>query len=136
MSVSFVEESTVDSAPIQVSGEWVSADEESTCALRCGISILSDCHASSEIPTEPSISVVDSQRSLVCRNMTLDLMDPESLKMSAIEVERLANSGAFEEESREEEELDKYWTWNIETQKFVHVDEDTGETIYHPDEFD
>ncbi|XXG95424.1 hypothetical protein Hte_001686 [Hypoxylon texense] len=125
--------------PAILSGKRASADEKLTYALRLVMTILSNCHASSATLTGLCISVVDSQKSLVSRNIILDLASSESLKRPAIEVEGLTDLGAPEEEDQEEEEeeeLDKYWIWNVEAQKFVHVDEDTGETIYHPDEFD
>ncbi|KAI1770381.1 hypothetical protein F4818DRAFT_433324, partial [Hypoxylon cercidicola] len=134
-SVSSVEGSTTDSLSIQVSGEWAPADDDLMYVLRSDISILPVCHACSAIPTGFSISFADSRRSLVCRSTTLDLSDPETLTMLAIEVECLTSPNTFEEGQDMEEEVDTYWTWNFEAQKFVHVDEDTGETVYHPDEF-
>ncbi|KAJ2891450.1 hypothetical protein MKZ38_000373 [Zalerion maritima] len=31
---------------------------------------------------------------------------------------------------------DRYWTWNEEIQKFYHLDEEDGEVVYYPEEFD
>lgn len=113
----FADGLAMDSVPIRGLGGWTSADEDLTCAL-----------------TGLNVSVIDSHRSLVCRNMMLGLAPSATINTPAIEEEDLY---AFEEDPElEEEEMDKYWTWNVETQKFIHVDEDTGETIYHPDEFD
>ncbi|KAI1374500.1 hypothetical protein F4677DRAFT_172206 [Hypoxylon crocopeplum] len=49
---------------------------------------------------------------------------------------RIMEVEAWTGTSEDEEEVDDYWTWDIETQKFFHVDEHTGKTVYHPDEFD
>ncbi|KAI1498790.1 hypothetical protein F5X99DRAFT_392289 [Biscogniauxia marginata] len=46
---------------------------------------------------------------------------------------KLVDSG-IESDFEDNEDIDEYWTWDGASQRFFHVDEDTGETVYFPDE--
>ncbi|KAI0010356.1 hypothetical protein F4779DRAFT_577822 [Xylariaceae sp. FL0662B] len=57
-------------------------------------------------------------------------------RVNTAEIELCPFPDFQEDEDASDEEVDEYWTWDRKVQQFVHIDEDTGEKVYHPDEFD
>ncbi|KAI0169239.1 hypothetical protein GGR52DRAFT_554323 [Hypoxylon sp. FL1284] len=114
---------------------------EDTCAISLTYSQISNEQKHSALDftdnsTDKGLSPINER----VTSASLSLLNGSNLESASSQQvgEQASTSGnaCLANSDELEKEVDEYWTWNSEKQKFVHVDDDTGKMVCHPDEFD